>query len=112
MLFYRFHWLLPAGLLLTIPLVQAQIILEEPSTATTLEYRAAIGQYHGFKDQPIVSWRDANDTVGKAGGMGANDASQPASTEKNAAPVAPGHGANGAMPKGMSGSPMNHGGKP
>lgn len=113
MFFSPLRWLWPAGLLLTIPLVQlsvqAQTISAPVTPAAPLKYHPAIGQYHGFKDQPIVSWRDANDTVSKAG---ANGSSQPAPTEKTSAPAMIGHGTNGAMVKGMPTSPMNHGAKP
>lgn len=113
MLTYSFRWLLPAGLLLTLPLAQAQAISEPAISARVLPYRSAFENYHRFKDQPVVSWREANDTVGKAGGgMGVNEDAQPITTKKTSAAATTGHGANSDMAKGTSGSPMSHGGKP
>jgi hypothetical protein len=39
------------------------------SEATTLvEYKSSLTNFRPFVDQPIVSWREANDTVAKIGG--------------------------------------------
>lgn len=33
-----------------------------------LEYQSSFSTYQAYSDQPIISWRNANDTVGKIGG--------------------------------------------
>lgn len=33
-----------------------------------LEYQSSFSTYQSYTDQPIISWRNANDTVGKIGG--------------------------------------------
>ena len=33
-----------------------------------LEYQSSFSTYQAYADQPIISWRNANDTVGKIGG--------------------------------------------
>lgn len=40
----------------------------EPSAAMGLTYRSAFEGYRSFKDEPVGSWREANDTVGRIGG--------------------------------------------
>lgn len=43
----------------------------EPSKAalpTKLQYTSAIGAYQAYEDQPVQSWRKANDRVGQIGG--------------------------------------------
>ena len=41
-----------------------------PATAegTGLAYRSAFDGYRGFTDQPVGSWRQANDDAGRSGG--------------------------------------------
>lgn len=112
MLTYSFRWLLPAGLLLTLPLAQAQAISEPAISARVLPYRSAFENYHRFKDQPVVSWREANDTVGRLAVTWVNEDAQSITTKKTSAAATTGHGANSDMAKGTSGSPMSHGGKP
>ena len=46
----------------------------EPSKAalpTKLQYTSAIDAYQPYEDQPVQSWRKANDHVGQIGGWGA-----------------------------------------
>ncbi len=48
-------------------------ILAGPETQKTvlptqLQYTSAIQAYQAYKDQPVRSWREANDHVGKIGG--------------------------------------------
>lgn len=40
----------------------------QPSLPTKLQYSSAIGAYQAYKDQPVQSWREANDRVGRIGG--------------------------------------------
>jgi len=37
-------------------------------TSNPLTYRSAFDGYRPFSDQPILSWREANDLVGRIGG--------------------------------------------
>jgi len=36
--------------------------------ATSLRYHSALERYQPYKEQPVQSWRDANDNVGRIGG--------------------------------------------
>ena len=47
--------------------------------ATNLRYHSVLERYQPYKDQPVQSWRDANDTVGRIGGwrVYAKDAAAP-----------------------------------
>ena len=36
--------------------------------ATSVRYRSALERYQPYKEQPVQSWRDANDNVGRIGG--------------------------------------------
>lgn len=45
----------------------------QPSTSesrlpTKLQYKSAIGSYQAYADQEVLSWREANDRVGRIGG--------------------------------------------
>lgn len=40
----------------------------QPSLPTKLQYSSAIGAYQAYADQPVQSWREANDRVGRIGG--------------------------------------------
>ena len=40
----------------------------EPSLPTKLQYSSAIDAYQAYTDQPVQSWREANDRVGRIGG--------------------------------------------
>ena len=39
-----------------------------PAASARLGYRSAFDGYRSFNDQPVVSWREANDLVGRIGG--------------------------------------------
>ncbi len=49
---------------------QAQTKVGAPKSAllTTLQYSSPIKAYQGYEDQPVQSWRKANDRVGQIGG--------------------------------------------
>ena len=51
--------------------------------ATTLQYKSAISTYQPYIDQPVQSWRDANDRVGRIGGWRAyaKESSEPQSPD-------------------------------
>ena len=40
----------------------------KPAPLTTLQYSSPIGAYQAYADQPVQSWREANDRVGQIGG--------------------------------------------
>ncbi len=40
----------------------------KPAPLTTLKYSSPIGGYQAYADQPVQSWREANDRVGQIGG--------------------------------------------
>lgn len=48
--------------------------------ATSLRYRSVLERYQSYKEQPVQSWRDANDNVGRIGGwrVYAKEAAPPA----------------------------------
>ncbi len=94
--------------LLTAASAQAQSAPSWSTSTPTLQYRSALAQYRGFNDQPVTSWVEANDTVGKIGGwrVYAKEARQPEPAAGNAASTKP------EPATGMPGSPMGHGGKP
>ena len=55
-----------------------------------LEYQSSFSTYQAYADQPIISWRNANDTVGKIGGWRsyAKEVQQPQSDVPQAKPIA------------------------
>ncbi len=55
-----------------------------------LEYQSAFSTYQSYADQPIISWRNANDTVGKIGGWRsyAKEVQQPQLDVPQAKPIA------------------------
>jgi len=40
----------------------------ESRLPTKLQYKSAIGSYQAYVDQEVLSWREANDRVGRIGG--------------------------------------------
>lgn len=54
-----------------------------------LEYQSSFSTYQAYADQPIISWRNANDTVGKIGGWRsyAKEVQQPQSDVPQAKPM-------------------------
>ncbi len=48
--------------------VPADTETPQPSLPTKLQYSSAIGAYQAYADQPVQSWREANDHVGEIGG--------------------------------------------
>ena len=40
----------------------------QPTLLTTLQYSSPIQAYQGYVEQPVQSWRTANDRVGQIGG--------------------------------------------
>ena len=62
--------LLPLSLALLASSVSAQARPEPltPMPAVKLEYRSTLSTYKAYADQPVQSWREANDEVGRIGG--------------------------------------------
>lgn len=108
---------LPMALYFTAASAHAQSDPGGSAITPALQYRSALAQYRGFTDQPLTSWVEANDTVGKIGGwrVYAKEAREPDAAAGNAASTATGQGGKDARPepaKSMPGSHMGHGGKP
>ncbi|MGE8318937.1 MAG: hypothetical protein ACN6O3_09335 [Comamonas sp.] len=47
---------------------QAPVDAKAPALPTALQYTPAIASYQAYKDEPVQSWREANDRVGQIGG--------------------------------------------
>lgn len=70
------HWLVPVGLTAAMPMALAQsgsepATLDSKRAATSsiaLSYRSAFTDYRAYSEQPVVSWREAIENVGKIGG--------------------------------------------
>lgn len=99
---FSFHWLVPVALTMAMPMAFAQPSTESATpdsksaapSSVTLSYRSAFADYRAYSEQPVASWREANDKVDQIGGWRAyaREASQPE-------PVpAPASGATGAKP--------------
>ena len=69
---------------------------------TRLSYHSALAGYQAYAEQPVQSWRQANDRVGQIGGWRsyAREAAAPAEpTSPAAAPPAPAPGAPSRPPR-------------
>ena len=73
---FPLRWFVPVALAVVMPMAFAQSS-SQPATpdaknaasaAGTLSYRSVFADYRAYSEQPVVSWVDANDTVGKIGG--------------------------------------------
>ena len=95
---------LPALLLaLSAPGVPAQPAATAP---TPLAYRSALDGYKPFADQPVGSWRDANDAVARAADGAAMPAGHdPAAMQSAASAPAPARAAARAPAPGASAKP-------
>lgn len=67
----------------------AQATSAAPAAPTPLTYKSALENYQPYKDQPVESWREANDNVGRIGGwrVYANEARQPGPERPENVPV-------------------------
>lgn len=82
-----FRWLLLSGLLLNSSLAVAQPVSTDGTTAPKaaapaplqLQYFSVFTNYQYFREQPLLSWQETNDNVGKIGGWRfyARDSIQP-----------------------------------
>lgn len=67
-------WILPFALALCVPAVFAQgadaakSVPQAAVTTTTPEFNSTFTGYRAYTEQPVGSWRDANDEVGRIGG--------------------------------------------
>ena len=86
--------------------VTAQDAKTEPPKATAqLTYRSAFADYKHYKDAPLATWRELNDTVaGTPGGASGHAGHSMSGMKGMEMPAAP---ASGAMP--MKSMPMNDG---
>ena len=90
MVSFSLHRFAPVGLALALPMAFAQpsagSAAPYPNTpaplSATLSYQSAFADYRPYREQPIVSWREANDNVGEIGGWRAysKEVSQPDGT--------------------------------
>lgn len=84
-------------------LAQADPVASRPDVAalpTKLQYRSAITAYQGYTDQPVQSWREANDQVGRIGGWRAYAREKPEAGHAKQAPERPAHsGRHGGTPQ-------------
>lgn len=61
--------LLPAALLLTgVAFAQPAVNAARPELPTKLQYASPLRAYKAYADQPVESWREANDRVRRIGG--------------------------------------------
>lgn len=75
-----------------------------PASATAAGYRSAFEGYRAYNEQPVQSWRESNDVVGRIGGW------QSYAREGQGGPVAgSGEGPTPAKSE-MPGMPAGHGG--
>jgi len=71
-----FRWLLLSGLLLNSSLAGTQPLSSDGTappvaaapTALQLQYLSVFTHYQPFREQPLLSWQETNDNVGKIGG--------------------------------------------
>ena len=73
--------------------------------ASPLGYRSAFEGYKGLTDQPVQSWREANDTVGRIGGWQSYAREGQGGPTAGSAPPSEGKGTTD-----MPGMPAGHGG--
>jgi hypothetical protein len=110
-----FRWLMSAGLLLGATSLQAQSNLatrqpdpNDPSVVVpAAQYRSGFEGYRYLRDEPVLSWKESNDLVGRIGGWrvyareaapaespsGTSPATQPS---KQSAPLPPSSGQGGS----------------
>ena len=83
--------LLPLSLALLASTASAQARPEPltPIPAVKLEYRSTLSTYKAYADQPVQSWREANDEVGRIGGWRAYAKEMRAGEPPNAGSSAP-----------------------
>ena len=112
-----FRWLMPAALLTAISAAMAQTPgttgkadpLDAQASVPRMVHESPLTQYRKHSDEKVISWREANDTVGRIGGWRTylREARQPdpvtaPSTGKPVEPATP-----AAMPAGHGGQKMN-----
>jgi hypothetical protein len=89
-----FGKLLPWTMALLAGSALAQTATEKmpPAPPAQLTYTSPLNGYQAYTDQPVQSWQEANDTVGRIGGWRtyAREA-RTAEPAKDAAPAAPAH---------------------
>ncbi len=84
------HWLAPVALFFVATTLQAQsgsrATIGDPLDARApvppLVHESSLAQYRKFSDEPVISWREANETVNRIGGWRAysREANEPDKT--------------------------------
>ena len=84
-----------------VPSAQRAASAAAPASApgASLAYRSVFDGYRSFDEQPVVSWREANDLVGRIGGW------QAYAREGQGGPAAGGPGASSTAGKATTPSP-------
>jgi hypothetical protein len=103
----------PAALVLAAGVAVAQTATSYPAQLAVPAFDSVFDEYRKFDDQPVSSWREANDTVGRIGGWRAyaREAHQPEATGAESAPGP--HPVPGATSgNAADGHAGHHGGKP
>lgn len=85
-----------AAAMALLAVVGSPALAQVASAPAATSYRSAFGGYRGLTEQPVGSWRQANDVVGRVGGWRsyareAQGAAAPASAGAPAMPVGKGH---------------------
>lgn len=110
----------PAGWLAALPALAALTLSAQEATpaaasapADALAFRSALQGYRPFADEPVMSWKEANDTVGRIGGWRsyAREAEQ-AETPAAAPPKVGPKPGPGTSPPSHGGHGGHHGGRP
>lgn len=107
------RWLIPALLLAGATLAAAQVAprtkpdpLDAGAAVPPAAYSSALAQYQRHAEQPVMSWREANENVNRIGGWRAY-AREASGSAPAAAPPQP---ASPAKPSMAPAAPAGHGG--
>jgi hypothetical protein len=97
------RWLVPAGLSLGVTSLHAQSNPaarqpdpNDPSIAVpAAQYRSSFHDYRYLRDEPVLSWKESNDLVGRIGGWRVYAREAVPAESPAPAPVPPGQGGTG-----------------
>ncbi len=111
-----FRWLAPAFLVAVCSASLAQSAagkradpLDSSAAVPPLVFQSTLGGYQRHAEQPVGSWREANETVNRVGGWRAyaREAGRPDAPATNNAPSKPATPAPTSAPAGHGGHKMN-----
>lgn len=111
-----FRWLVPAFLVAVSSASWAQTAsgkradpLDASAAVPPLVFQSTLAAYQRHAEQPVGSWREANDTVNRIGGWRAyaREARQPEAPATNSVPPKPASPAPASAPAGHGGHKMN-----